>query len=113
MALIADERSIAMPRRGAGCCSAFARGCSAAPDFPVERAGERWALVDLARHSARREDARGARAARARVASGRMAAPLRPLGMLAALARRDVGRGPAPGRGRARRRGCCACCATG
>ncbi len=62
----------------------------------MERAGEGWALVDLARHS-NAEDA----AASVGLAGERLAASagilwpsaLRPLGMLAALARRDVERG--------------------
>jgi phytoene synthase len=62
----------------------------------VKRAGEGWALADLARHS-NDVDARAAYAAAAEtladVASRRWPAPLRPLGMLAMLARRDVDRG--------------------
>lgn len=58
--------------------------------------GEAWALVDLARHSASPEDREAALAAAARV---EMAAtwprPLRPLGMLAMLARRDMERAQA------------------
>lgn len=62
----------------------------------MERAGEGWALVDLARHS-HAEDA----AASVGLAGERLAesagiiwpSALRPLGMLAALARRDVERG--------------------
>jgi phytoene synthase len=58
------------------------------------RAGEGWALADLARHS-NPADAKAA----FEVATGRLAVParwpsrLRPLGMLAALATRDVERG--------------------
>jgi phytoene synthase len=55
------------------------------------RAGEIWALVDLARRSA---DAAGAEAAvaaaRNRTGPVRWRGPLRPLGMLAALAARDL-----------------------
>ena len=58
-----------------------------APDGP----GERWALADLARHSANRPDAEAAiAAARALPAPPRWPARLRPLGMLAALAARDL-----------------------
>jgi 15-cis-phytoene synthase len=54
-------------------------------------AGERWALVDLARHSGNAVDAEAAlAAARALPPDGRWPATLRPLGMLAALARRDI-----------------------
>ena len=57
----------------------------------VERGGEAWALVDLARHSANQPDADAAvAAARARRSSLRWPARLRPLGMLAMLAARDA-----------------------
>jgi 15-cis-phytoene synthase len=57
----------------------------------TEPAGERWALVDLARHSMR--DAPAAlTAAAARPALSKWPKPLRPLGMLDALARRDMAR---------------------
>jgi len=59
----------------------------------VEPAGERWALADLARHSARDASAALAAAA-ARPALPNWPKRLRPLGMLDALARRDVARGP-------------------
>lgn len=65
------------------------------PGHPVEAAGRRWALVDLARRSADRDEALAALAAAARVAEdGRWPARLRPLGMLSVLARRDLARGP-------------------
>jgi phytoene synthase len=54
-------------------------------------AGARWALVDLARHSANQADRESAlAAARALPPPGRWAADLRPLGMLDALAARDA-----------------------
>lgn len=62
----------------------------------VERAGEGWALADLARHSGDDDDSAAALAA----AKDRLAedqswpSVLRPLGMLAMLARRDIARGP-------------------
>jgi phytoene synthase len=56
-----------------------------------EADGEAWALVDLARHSGNAEDRDAAlAAARARPVPPRLPASLRPLGMLAALARRDA-----------------------
>jgi phytoene synthase len=59
-------------------------------DVPIG-AGERWALADLARHSANVADAEAALAmARAFPTPGRWPARLRPLGMLSALAARDV-----------------------
>lgn len=65
-------------------------------NLKVKRAGEGWALADLARHS-NAVDAKAAMdAARERlsdVAEQRWPKPLRPLGMLAMLARRDVDRG--------------------
>jgi phytoene synthase len=58
---------------------------------PPVGAGERWALVDLARHSANAADTDAALAlARALPPAGRWPARLRPLGMLAALAARDA-----------------------
>ena len=59
----------------------------------VETAGKRWALADLARHSAR--DAAAALALAAGPAPPKWPKPLRPLGMLDALARRDVARSAA------------------
>ncbi|MDP9412646.1 MAG: squalene/phytoene synthase family protein [Pseudomonadota bacterium] len=62
----------------------------------MERAGEGWALVDLARHSNPVDGQAAVEAARQRfggLTSGRWPSALRPLGMLAALARRDAERG--------------------
>ncbi len=62
---------------------------------PVEQAGALWALADLARRSASDAEARAALDAAARIAApASWPPPLRPLGMLAALASRDVARGP-------------------
>ena len=62
----------------------------------VKRAGEGWALTDLARHS-NEVDAQAALAAAAErlsdVTAQRWPSPLRPLGMLAMLAFRDTQRG--------------------
>ncbi|MBX3561888.1 MAG: squalene/phytoene synthase family protein [Sphingomonas sp.] len=64
----------------------------------VGPAGQVWALIDLARHSARFEEAMAAMtAARARYAQVRWPAALRPLGMLAVLAARDL-RDDVPGK---------------
>ena len=63
----------------------------------VKRAGEGWALADLARHSNKVDAAAALGAAAAKLAdvtAQRWPAPMRPLGMLAMLARRDVERGP-------------------
>jgi phytoene synthase len=57
----------------------------------LEEAGEAWALVDLARHCATAEDADIAlAAARDRRMPRRWPSSLRPLGMLAVLAARDL-----------------------
>ncbi len=67
----------------------------------LDAAGARWALVDLARRSGDRGEAEAALAA-ARSISGaptRWPRPLRPLGMLAALADRDIVRGTAERQG--------------
>jgi phytoene synthase len=64
----------------------------------LERTGEAWALTDLARHSNEVDRNAALAAARRRIAGGqgRWPAPLRPLGMLAALAGRDVEQGGQP-----------------
>ncbi|MFN3725337.1 MAG: squalene/phytoene synthase family protein [Allosphingosinicella sp.] len=62
----------------------------------IAPAGEAWALVDLARHSSEASDVEAAlNAARERHLPRRWPKTLRPLGMLAALAERDLKRGPA------------------
>ncbi len=64
-------------------------------DSGVESAGEAWALLDLARHSTHEGDVQAAvTAARARELPRLWPRPLRPLGMLAVLAREDARRGP-------------------
>ncbi|WP_332810551.1 squalene/phytoene synthase family protein [Sphingomonas sp.] len=76
-------------------CSAVLLGHPSGDE--VECAGQAWALVDLARRSGAAEEAEQAMdAARLGIAGlfgRRWPAALRPLGMLAALARRDAGRG--------------------
>lgn len=62
----------------------------------TERAGEAWALADLARHSGGADTVAALGEARVRlepISRYRWPTPLRPLGMLAALARRDAERG--------------------
>jgi phytoene synthase len=57
-------------------------------------AGESWALIDLARHTSREDEARAALAASGqRPSPKRFPKALRPLGMLAVLAREDAARG--------------------
>jgi phytoene synthase len=61
------------------------------PATAVGEAGEAWALVDLARHCATAEDSDVAlAAARDRILPRRWPPKLRPLGMLAVLAARDL-----------------------
>jgi phytoene synthase len=60
------------------------------PGLAVEAGGGAWALVDLARHSTDAPDAEAAAAAARAAQDYRWPARLRPLGMLAALARRDL-----------------------
>lgn len=62
----------------------------AQPTKTVEAAGGAWALIDLARHSADAADAEAALLAARAVPNARWPTRLRPLGMLAALARRDA-----------------------
>jgi phytoene synthase len=60
----------------------------------MEQAGEGWALADLARHSNATDAAAALEGAKERLSDPpRCPSPLRPLGMLAALARRDAERG--------------------
>lgn len=66
------------------------------PSHAMEQAGEGWALADLARHSNAADAGAALEAARERFAgAGRLHWPsrLRPLGMLAVLARRDIEQG--------------------
>jgi phytoene synthase len=70
-----------------------ARLLGAELDAEHERAGEGWALADLARHSNRADAEAALAAARARLRPLAWPRALHPLGMLAALAWRDVGRG--------------------
>lgn len=82
--------------RGGRLFGLAARALGGVPSPQVERAGEAWALADLARRSRNAEDRAAALdAARQRLGpDARWPAPLRPLGMLARLARRDAARGP-------------------
>lgn len=65
----------------------------------VESGGECWALVDFARHAGSKAEAEQAlEAARRRTDRGRWPARERPLGMLAALARRDAAAASGPER---------------
>jgi phytoene synthase len=61
-----------------------------APGAGIEAGGGAWALIDLARHSTDAPDAEAAAEAARRIEPYRWPARLRPLGMLAVLARRDA-----------------------
>ena len=85
--LTAEELAVYAAKRGGllFACAARLLGCEG------EVGGEAWALVDLARRSADAADREAAlAAARARAAPSRLPPRLRPLGMLDALARRDL-----------------------
>lgn len=63
-----------------------------------EGSARAWALVDLARHCGAQEAATALTEARTQPSPGRWPVPLRPLGMLARLARRDAESGVIPPR---------------
>ena len=91
--LAADELETYAHARGGLLFRFTARLLDQEPQRQVERGGEAWALIDLARRSAEESDAEAAvAAARARLERHRWPSRLRPLGMLAALAARDTKR---------------------
>ena len=88
-ALTADDLSAYAERRGGLLFLYSARLLGGEADG-LGAAGEAWALIDLARHCATKEDSDVAvAAARERRGPKRWPPRLRPLGMLAALAARD------------------------
>jgi phytoene synthase len=93
--LSADDLAIHAAARG-GLLFRYSARLLGAPDPRADAAGEVWALVDLARRNRRAEEsARAYAEAAARRTAWRWPRPLRPLGMLAALADRDIDLGPA------------------
>jgi phytoene synthase len=89
-ALTADDLAAYAKARGGGLfrCTARLLGGS---EPALDAAGEAWALVDLARHCATSEDSDVAlAAARERSLPRHWPSRLRPLGMLAVLAARDL-----------------------
>ncbi|HTU12621.1 MAG TPA: squalene/phytoene synthase family protein [Allosphingosinicella sp.] len=86
-ALTEDEMARYAALRG-GLLFAYAARLLGDVAFPVTRAGEAWALADLARRSGRRNEV----VAPAPESKSKWPKKLRPLGMLAALARRDLER---------------------
>ena len=101
--LSAEDLDLYAQRRGGRLFAAAARLLGAGEE-EVAIAGEAWALVDLARRSSNEAEKEAAlAAARVRGGPATWPAPLRPIGMLAKLARRDaelgrVGRQGSPGR---------------
>ena len=88
--LTSDELATYAAARGALLFRYSARLLEADCAFDLGRAGEAWALVDLARHSNAVDAEAALQAARERLGGmGRWPRPLRPLGMLVRLARRD------------------------
>ncbi len=80
--------------RGAALFLHSSRLLGMAPGATMLRAGEGWALVDLARHSGKVDAEAALAAARERLqVRVRWPSPLRPIGALAVLARRDAIRG--------------------
>jgi phytoene synthase len=96
-AILLDEAAPDFDRYAAlrgGLLFGFSARLLHAADPRVAAAGESWALVDLARHSSRRDEAaRALEAASEREVQGKWPRPLRPLAMLISLVRRDVRRG--------------------
>jgi phytoene synthase len=91
--LTPDELDLYAVARGGGLFRLTARLLGGEGQAPAAD-GESWALVDLARRSRDPAEAAAAlEAARKREGCSRWPASLRPLGMLAALARRDLRRG--------------------
>lgn len=76
--------------RGALLFAYSARLLGAELSDPQRKAGEAWALVDLARRSNNVDAKAALKAASARMLPSRWAAAIRPLGMLASLAERDL-----------------------
>jgi phytoene synthase len=86
-ALTADELARYAQLRG-GLLFDFSARLLGGTDFPVREAGAGWALADLARHSRRVDEIKSPRPA----PGVKWPRKLRPLGMLAMLARRDLER---------------------
>jgi len=91
-ALTTDELDLYAAKRG-GLLFAYTARLLGDSDFPVAGAGEAWALADLVRHSRRVDEIRTPLPG----PKTKWPRRLRPLGMLAMLARRDlknIGQGP-------------------
>lgn len=85
------ELDVYAVERGGRLFLASASLLGAVPASPVATAGEVWALIDLARRATDPQEVEAAvRAARGRALLPSWPAPLRPLSMLAVLARRDA-----------------------
>lgn len=97
---IADEALASFAARRGGGLFVAARAALGAEDGAVELAGQGWALVDLARHTADHALAtRGLALARpllARAMAARWSPAARPIGMIAHLANIDAQKGSIP-----------------
>lgn len=98
-ALQTDELGAYARGRGGNLFALTARLLGGEPGEERSRAGEGWALADLARRSLEPVRAAALRQAKARISDISWPAPLRPLGMLAVLAARDVARGASEAQG--------------
>lgn len=89
-----DELHSYAAERGGRLFALSARLLGAELGEAERRAGEAWALVDLARHSGEPDATAALEAASGRRPPARWPSALRPLGMLAAVAQRDLSNGP-------------------
>ena len=89
-ALSPEELQTYAAERGAALFRLTARLLGAEAESETEPAGRCWALADLARHSGEPDAEAALAAARDLASEPRWPASLRPLGMLAMLAARDV-----------------------
>lgn len=92
-ALNEDELQTYARSRGGTLFKLTARLLGADTDPNQIRDGERWALADLARHSGEPDAGAALAAAQLLVGADKWPSRLRPLGMLAGLARRDIMQG--------------------
>lgn len=91
-ALSEEELRTYAAARGAAFFRLTARLLGAKASVKQLASGEQWALADLSRHSGEPDATSALAAARALTGEERWPSALRPLGMLAVLARRDLSR---------------------
>lgn len=90
VALSHEDLALYARARGGGLFGLTARLLGVEPETGHLRAGACWALTDLARHSGEPDRGSALAAARERLWEGSWPSPLRPLGMLAVVAARDL-----------------------